>query len=216
ERRGGLIRQYQRRAVGQRPGDADPLALAHRQGTGQLVQLVGDFQLLRQARHRGVLGQAEQRAGQSDVAPHVEKAQQAAGLQHVTPGLTAPRGELVLPAMTPQRRDISDSAVTAELQAPARIGAEYQGEDVQQGALAAAAGPDQGQALAGLQIQARHLQPVALAAFADIAQAQHQGSVASGTRYSASPGCASPKRTQLAMSLWKVSYRRIFDSSSSI
>ena len=59
------------------------------------------------------------------------------------------------------------------------------------------------------QRQRRNHQAIALAtdtpALVHRAQVQHHGNVDNGTRYNASPGSASPKRTQLARSLWKVS-----------
>lgn len=80
QRGGGLVRQHDARSMGQGPGDADPLALAHGECRRQLVQLVGDFQLLGQAPDRGIGRQAEQRPRQPDVALHVEKPQQPARL----------------------------------------------------------------------------------------------------------------------------------------
>ncbi len=70
-------------------------------------------------------------------------------------------------------------------------------------------GPTMASLATRAQFQRRHPQAVALAtgavAAGDLVQAQDHGSVDSGTRYSASPASASPNRTQLATSLWKVS-----------
>ena len=84
-----------------------------------------------------------------------------------------------------------------------------QRQHIQQGALATAAGADHRQLFTAAQMQPWNHQAVALAtratAFTHIAEVEHHGSVDNGTRYKASPGSASPKRTQLARSLWKVS-----------
>ncbi len=152
---------------------------------------------------------AEQRAGQSDVAPHIEELEQPAALQHVAAVLPAQCRQAVLAAVAPERGDVLRAFPGEEFEAPARVRRQGQRQQVEQGALAAAAGADDGQLATRAQFQRRHPQAVALAtgavAAGDLVQAQDHGSVDSGTRYSASPASASPNRTQLATSLWKVS-----------
>ena len=189
-------------------GDGDPLALADRQRRRFLVQLVADFQPLGQRLHALGGRGAEQCAGQSDVAPHIEELEQPAALQHVAAVLPAQRRQAVLAAVAPERGDVLGRS-RREFEAPARVRRQGQRQQVEQGALAAAAGADDGQLATRAQFQRRHPQAVALAtgavAAGDLVQAQDHGSVDSGTRYSASPASASPNRTQLATSLWKVS-----------
>ncbi len=209
ERRGRLVGQQQARRMRQGAGDGDPLALADRQRRRFLVQLVADFQPLGQRLHALGGRGAEQRAGQADVAPHIEELEQPAALQHVAAVLPAQRRQAVLAAVAPERGDVLRAFPGEEFEAPARVRRQGQRQQVEQGALAAAAGADDGQLATRAQFQRRHPQAVALAtgavAAGDLVQAQDHGSVDSGTRYSASPASASPNRTQLATSLWKVS-----------
>ncbi|CRM07423.1 hypothetical protein [Pseudomonas sp. 24 E 13] len=191
--------------MGQGAGAAHALALAHRQRRRTLVQLIADLQLLGQARHAAVVLQTQQLPGQGNIAAYIEKLQQPAGLQHIAQMPAAQLGEIGLPVGAPQPIDVDP----VEFELPDPVRRQHQCEHIEQGAFAAAAGPDNRQLLTRAQVQRRNYQAIALAADAPAlvhrVQAQHHGSVDNGTRYNASPGSASPNRTQLARSLWKVS-----------
>ena len=159
----------------------------------------------RQARHTAIVFQAQQLPGQGDVAAHIEKAKQATGLQHVAQVLAAQLRQPRLLIRTPQTANVD----RIKFEVPHLIRRQDQRQQIQQGALAATAGPNNRHLLTRAQRQRRDHQAIALAtdapALVHRAQGQHYGSVDNGTRYNASPGSASPKRTQLATSLWKVS-----------
>ena len=88
--------------MGQGAGTADALALAHRKRRRLLGQLVADLQLLGQARHAAIVLQTQQLPGQRDIAAHIEKPQQTAGLQHIPQMLATQRGQGGLLIAVPQ------------------------------------------------------------------------------------------------------------------
>ncbi len=108
----------------------------NRQRRRFLVQLVADFQPLGQRLYALGGWGAEQRAGQSDVAPHIEELEQPAALQHVAAVLPAQRRQAVLAAVAPERGDVLRAFPGEEFEAPARVRRQGQRQQVEQG------GPD--------------------------------------------------------------------------
>ena len=85
ERAGRLVGEQQRRLVGERAGDREPLPLAAREHAGRVLRLVGEAEQVEQVAGAG-LGALARRArdhrGQRDVLEHAHALEQVEELEH--------------------------------------------------------------------------------------------------------------------------------------
>ena len=198
ERRRRFVGQDDRRPMGQCPRDGDPLALADRQARRHRGKLLGDAQPLRQFRNETGVGRAQHLLGQGDVLPHRQERQEPARLDDVAEAPGAQPAEPVLLAGPPQRLDV-DRRPAVRVGKQKRIGLvrlQCHRQQIDQRALAAAAGADERQRLARPdvdRIDDQFERPVGpAAALDDAAQLHHpigvaQGSASSGTGKTVSP-----------------------------
>ena len=150
---GGFVRQHHERGVDQRPGDGHALALPAGQVLRFFIKLIRDVQPVAQkgkAFLKQAAIQAQQLAGQQDVVPHAQKRQQAAGLQHIADVRAAQPGQRG--GVGVEQVDAL-AAVRVQRETCRARGGQRERQHVQQGGLAAPAGPQHRKALSREHVQ---------------------------------------------------------------